>query len=600
MNTRILFTSLLIWTGACLHADVEVTARFEPSRIAMGSTSRYVVEITDSGTDIFSTLDPINSLPVPSANGLSLRNMQTSSSQSVRISNGRAEQSITQRIVIDAIPASVGSFTIPAYAFDHKGTKLAVPAATLTVVERAEQAGNTSNKRVFLTLETPEKLYVGQTQMITMKLYLAEELDLHRLINFKRDANGFIIEGPPEEPLKTGEIFNGRRYQVFNWPMKITPIRTGKQELNAYFELSIIVPTQRNTRNDPFGRSIFDNFFGKTERVNVYTEPTQIEVLPLPQIGQPESFSGAVGQFNMEVSADAKSTRVGEPIMLSIKLSGAGNFDRIQAPELPEAAGWRSYPPESTFETDDSNALKGKKRFDYIFVPEKAGKLELPGVDFSFLDPNTDDYVELTSPPIAIEVSPSNLPVVAPPKPANPDVGNPTESSIDLTQPLDAEALMLTLDYRPTKGRNLPTGSIFTPLVYWLNGSFLAALSILIGVRYIQKKNRQDETYQFIRTAKQALKAIPKKAHGHDATTFYSHATKAVRLAASIRTKQDLQSADLKELKAELQQLNVSESILEDIQNLFQTADTVRFSGQSQDFDPSTANKQLNSLLKAL
>ena len=100
----------------------------------------------------------------------------------------------------------------------------------------------------------------------------------------------------------------------------------------------------------------------------------------------PKSFSGAIGQFNIGVNVDNKSTRVNEPIMLSLKLSGTGNFDRIQAPELLKTDDWRSYPPESNFEADPVNELRGTKRFDYIFVPEKSGTLTLPEVNFSFSD----------------------------------------------------------------------------------------------------------------------------------------------------------------------------------------------------------------------
>lgn len=597
---QLLLTLLIVFT-LDLHANVEVSARFEPARIAVGSTSRYIVEITDSATDAFASMEQITSLPIPSVNGIRLRNGHTSTSQQTSIINGRAEYSITQQLIIDAIPADDGSYTIPSYAFDYNGKRLQVPAATLSVVKRSAASTPTTNEQIFLTLEAPEQLYVGQAEMITLKLYFASDVRLGEYV-IERDADGFITSGgPPEEPTENIEIINGRNYRVYSWPLAVTPISAGKQDLNFQSTLIAQLPNRRNVRNSPFGNSIFDDLFSRAERLTVYTEPAQINVLPLPTEGQPENFSGAVGQFNISVGADTQSTRVNEPIMLSLKLSGQGNFDRIREPKLPEAAGWRSYPPESVFEADDANKLKGTKRFDYIFVPEKAGTLKLPEVSFSFFDPDVEKYVELTSPAITIEVAPSNVPIASKPVPSDSAVQNPTSPQADLTKSLSSEELLLTLDYRPEKGRTLPTaGSRLTPSFYWLNGSFLIALSIIGGMGYLRTKNRQDEHYLLLKNAKQELKAALKKANGSNGPEFYTHAQKAVRLAASIRMRQNLQSTDLDELETKFKQLQLPEKITQTTRTLFHTADRLRFSGQGQTIDLSEARAQLKSILKAL
>ena len=99
-------------------------------------------------------------------------------------------------------------------------------------------------------------------------------------------------------------MFNGRRYRVYIWPLTITPISAGPQDINFQFTLAAQMPDQRNTRNSSFGSGMLDNLFGRSERFNIYTEPTQIEVLPLPTEGRPKSFSGAIGMFKLQVAAD--------------------------------------------------------------------------------------------------------------------------------------------------------------------------------------------------------------------------------------------------------------------------------------------------------
>ena len=409
MNARYLIILLSVITGTSLLAEVQVRARFEPSRVAIGNTSRYVIEVTTTNTNSQPGNQRITELPVPPVGGLTLRNIQTSSEQHVSLINGQATYSITQKLTVDAIPQRTGSFTIPAYTLEYGNESIRVPAATLSVVERSANTTSTTDELVFLSLDTPQQLYVGQTTQLELKLFVAEGIDLRGLSAIEKTAEGFTLSGGPsnQDPTKSAEIANNRRYSVFTWPLEITPIRSGKQELNFYLELSIVLPRQRSRSNSPFGSILFGDFFGRAERIGAYTKPTEIDVLPLPTEGKPESFSGAIGQFNIEISADAESTRVSEPIMLSLKASGEGNFDRIHGPELPQADGWRSYPPETIFEKNESQPLKGAKRFDYIFVPEKAGTLELPKVNFSFFDPKAERYIELTGPTLSVEVAPA-------------------------------------------------------------------------------------------------------------------------------------------------------------------------------------------------
>ena len=602
MNLRNLIAILLLWTSAGLHADIEVLARFEPSRIAVGGSSQYVVEVIDSSKDtVDSSIEQISSIPVPSVNGITLRNGRTSTSQQTSIINGLAEHKVTQQIVIDAIPAKTGTYTIPSYTFEYKDTRLQVPAATLIVVERSANAAPTTNDLIFLKLEAPEKLYVGQTKQVTLKLYVDSTVRLSDYV-IEPNADGFITTGgPPEEPTESIEMLaNGRRYRVLSWPFTITPVSSGQQDLNFQSTLIAQFPNKRNTRSSPFGRSIFDDLFNRTERVNVYTTPVQVDVLPLPKEGQPESFSGAIGQFNIGVSTDAESTRVGEPIMLSLKLSGQGNFSRIQGPKLPEAEGWRSYPPESVFEADASNELRGAKRFDYIFVPEKAGTLELPEISFSFFDPDTQKYVELSSPAIAIDVAPSKVSAIPPPTSSGPGTASTSLPTDNQTKSLTAEEQFQILDYRPTAGRKLPTGTILTPGFYWLNGSFLAIVVIAALLNQRRKCLLRSPHYALVQNAREELKATLNKTQSDDADTFFSHAQKAIRLATTIHAKSNLRAADFTTMEAHFRQTGLPETVIEQARALFQAAETYQFSGHQQPVNLSEFRSQLKTVLKAL
>lgn len=601
MHLRHVFLLFTLWASATVHAAIEVTARFEPARVAAGSTSRYIVEIIESDTQVMPQTEAIDRLPIPRMNSLTLRNGNIrSGAQHTQIINGNRQFKNSQQLIFDASSPEPGSYTIPAYIFEYKGGRLQAPAATLTVVERDANAAPTVDELIFLKTDAPEQLYVGQTTPITLKLYISSNVQLSGLNAFERDADGFTVSDLPEDYSESIEMFNGRRYRVYSWPLTITPISAGPQDLNFQFTLAAQMPDQRRSRNSPFGgSSLFDNFFGRSERFNIYTEPTQIDVRPLPTEGKPKSFSGAIGNFSMSVSADTENTRVDEPIMLSLKLTGSGNFDRIKGPEMPKTHGWRNYKPESNFEASSSSPLKGVKRFDYVFIPEKAGTLKLPEVRFSFFDPKVGKYIELTGPELSVEVAPSLRPAL-PTQPTTTDEDDDVEPTINLTKALSPEALLLTLDYRPSAGREIQTNLCSSTLCYGLNAAGLLTLTAAATWLSRRKRLLQNADYALAQEAKRALKATLKAAQSSDADDFYQRAQEAVRLAATARMQRNLRSADLTELEALFQEIHLSEDVIAHTRALFQAADNHRFSGRSQSADLQSARTQLNTILKAL
>ncbi|MFQ3223881.1 MAG: hypothetical protein ACI8Z5_000120 [Lentimonas sp.] len=598
MHLRNAFLIFAIWATSALDAEIQVNARFEPARIAAGSTAKYIVKIVESDDNTKPSTERITSLPIPSDGGLTLRNGHTSTSQSTQIVNGKRNYSSTQQLIIDAVSKTPGNYTIPAYIFDYKGERLQAPAATLTVIERDANAAPTVDELIFLKADSPQQLYVGQTTPITLKLYVSSNVQLRGLNAFERDADGFTVSDLPDESSESVEMVNGSRYRVYSWPLTITPISAGPQDLNFQFTLSAQMPDQRNTRNSQFGSGMLDNFFGRSERFNIYTEATQIDVRALPTEGKPQSFSGAIGNFSMVVSADTDATRVEEPIMLSLKLSGRGNFDRIKGPEMPQTRDWRNYQPEAAFEPNDSQPLKGVKRFDYVFIPEKVGTLKLPEVRFSFFDPKVGKYIELSSPELSVAVAPSLRPAL----PTQPIATGKDDAApaINLTKTLSPEELLITLDYRPIAGRSIQKSLCSSSLCYGLNAVGLLALTTA-GIWICRHKRlHQNADYALAHEAKQALKATLKAAQSSDGADFYRSAQEAVRLAATARMKRNLRSADLAELEAVFQQINLSDDVIAQTRALFQAADGHRFSGRSQRADLQSARTQLNTILKAL
>src|SRR5207253_4107183 len=98
------------------------------------------------------------------------------------------------------------------------------------------------------------------------------------------------------------------------------------------------------------------------------------------------TFSGAVGNFSMTAEANPKRVQIGDPITIKAAISGRGNFDRMNAPELSDERGWHKYPPSSNFKQDDDVGISGTKTFELVVSPNE--KLtSVPPLAFSYFDP---------------------------------------------------------------------------------------------------------------------------------------------------------------------------------------------------------------------
>ncbi|HAV13287.1 MAG TPA: hypothetical protein DCX06_07345 [Opitutae bacterium] len=600
--------ALLLLSAILADARITVSAQFQPKEIMLGDEAHYVVAITETSESGKPEIERVTSLPIPQSGGLTLRNGRVSSSQQSTIVNFKASHSITQNLIIEAVAPRVGNFTVPSYAFTYKGNTYTAPAATLRVNERDANAPPPINELIFLKVDAPSELYIGQTTEIELKLYVHEQARYRGYESFERKADGFTITDLPEATDSIERIGN-YRYQVLRWPLTITPIQSGLQDLNFEFSVVAEVPDNRNQRDrfgrsSPFGGGIFDNFFSRSERFNLFNEPTQINVLPLPESGKPESFSGAVGDFSIQVSTDAENSRAGEPIMLSLIVTGTGNFDRISGPELPESTDWRNYDPESSVEIDEALPLKGVKRFDYVFIPQRAGKLTLPEVNFSFFDPADEAYVELSAPPIAVQVAPS-LRSAFTPQTTQPAANTAPQAQLQINKILSAEEALLTLDYRPEPSTPNGFALLNRPSFYLYNS---VALIALIIVAYALNKRRRlatDADYAQQQAAKKELKTAVASANSaqnqNSAEDFYRSAQDAVRLAASVRFGQNLRAAEFATLRSLFEDNGQKTETIQAAHSIFEQADALRFSGQSSNSaDLRTARQQLDHILKAL
>ncbi|MBN8709272.1 MAG: hypothetical protein BGO12_13195 [Verrucomicrobia bacterium 61-8] len=246
--------------------------------------------------------------------------------------------------------------------------------------------------------------YVGEVIPVEIRFYFNANYPTQLINQPDFGGDGFTVMDFSKPTQREQEI-NGVPYNVVIFQTAITAVKSGPLEIPpAKIMGRIQVPARGSSQDDFFSGFFGGQGFGTTAReMTVSTKPSRIDIKPLPKENRPEDFSGAIGQFSLDAKATPKKVDAGEPVTLSVKVAGRGNFNAITAPTLVDAENWRSYPPNEKFTPSASDPIgyNGEKVFEYTIVARSDATLT-PSPEFSFFDPAVEKYVTLKAPPIAV------------------------------------------------------------------------------------------------------------------------------------------------------------------------------------------------------
>ncbi|MDR2437740.1 MAG: BatD family protein [Planctomycetaceae bacterium] len=146
--------------------------------------------------------------------------------------------------------------------------------------------------------------------------------------------------------------------------------------------------------NTPQGASLRD--------VYVLTSEVSVDVVDVPQENRPESYIGAFGTFDWSVDLQPRQAKVGEPMTLTLCLSGQGATTHVKPPDLSQnqgiTANFKVYPP--TEEVNEKSCT-----FTYTVRPTQEGSLVFPSLSAAFFDVEKEEFVTLQSNPITAEIT---------------------------------------------------------------------------------------------------------------------------------------------------------------------------------------------------
>ena len=370
------------------------------------------------------------------------------------------------------------------------------------------------------------------------------------------DAIGFWIEEIPQpnQPLVEEEIVDGVRYTTaIVAKFALFPTRSGELTLDP-LPLDYKERVKRKRRNTIFDDFFNDSFLGGFANRRVVSNELKIKVLPLPDKGKPSDFSGAVGQFNLSAEIVESEAKVNDAITLRVKISGVGNIKYVKLPQINYPDEVEVFKPEISQESSVKRGkFSGEKKFGYVLIPRKAGKIDLGRISLSYFDPKSGRYMITRSNPIQIEVGEEDRPTLT--------------STPGLSR---EEVAILSSDIRFIK-RELPEFRVLNKklyksawMIFWgvtplfaLSGAFLFRKHLdqmSTNVAYQRRRKASSESKKRLKRAESAMAA-------EDSKEFYSEISKALLGAAADRLNLSAASVSAEEVMGRLKEKGNNDEI---------------------------------------
>ena len=227
--------------------------------------------------------------------------------------------------------------------------------------------------------ETP---YIGQQITYSLRFYSANAFA--RPIYDAPDFAGFWNPGKSSEQEGVADVA-GRSYKVTEIDTILFPTLAGDIKIE---------PTNVSVRGGLLG-----------SRVTEFpTRQIDLKVRPLPP-NEPDAFTGAVGRYSMDAEIDAYTVDLGEPVTLTLTVSGEGNMESLPAPIWPDIPGWRAFDNDAPYQMSITDGkVQGARKFQRVLIPNASGSHLFPPIEYAYFDPYIEEYVTLTSRSLQVEV----------------------------------------------------------------------------------------------------------------------------------------------------------------------------------------------------
>jgi hypothetical protein len=472
--------------------------------------------------------------------------------------------SITYRYTVTA--SRPGIFVVPSFTANVAGTAVTVPAAQLTIKEPGPADLPYQTAGAVLDLQDGE-YYVGQMLPARLLVFDTPDEAVQAIANVTKPAGDFLFQSQSGSR-RERVVWEGTTRSAMVTPLRLTPIKPGESEISVQAIVFV-------TRLTAIGRSS-----GNTAQAMLDTPPVRVRVRPLPEAGRKPGFTGGIGKFELgKPTLSANEVAVGDPITLTVVLVGEGNLEAISPPAIEGGEAWQTFTPTQEVERDAFSG-RGTKTITYTLIPKTADVRAVPGIAFSYFDPERAQYVDLSVPPVTVTVKGGSAPAAAPGQ------ENATQPAVDAAaEPPKAsrpELIMTGLIEVPGMWRSSPS-PMSTRATFWLLQLIPAAA--LGGLWFWRRRADYLAAHpEVVRrraaraAARRHLRQAREAARRSDSEAFVQSSLAAIRAAAAPLDSTEAESLVLHEVLVKLPEAATPQA-RQTVQRLFERAHEKDFSG---------------------
>lgn len=382
--------------------DVKASA---PSVVSVNRAFNYTISSDIQGKVNVESVEGIRVLSGPS---------QMVSYQSSNV-NGKLTTKMQVSYTFMMMADKEGEFTIPPANLKDGRKTYTTNEVKITAVAGAAQAkpgsgtGNESTTRqagpdpvIMKLVPSKTTLYEGEQLVVSTKILVRARIESPALN--APSYEGFWVESLDADESVRNEVVDGYNYntQVVQRNL-LTAQKKGVITIEpATLDVTVLKRQQRRRSafddlfDDPFFNDPFDRY--ERERQVVKSNTLKINILPLPG-GAPAGFKGAVGNFKVKADLKADSVSTNNAVSLLIKVTGKGNLNLINPPDVDFPPDLEVFDPKRTENVNHSSGgTEGEVSFEYVIIPRHNGNYRISPVTFSFFNPANKRYDTYVSP----------------------------------------------------------------------------------------------------------------------------------------------------------------------------------------------------------
>jgi len=547
------------------HQDISFSAELDKKKMLINSTVEYKLVLRNAqGTDLN---------PPAFKNFVVLRGPMRSMGTTVINGVGTSYLSYAWQLQ----PRKKGNVRIGPASIRVSGRTYRTNSQLVEVLaaDASTAAGSPDN---FLRAElSTDTAFVGQQIILNLNLYSSTNVISRNLVK-EPDFDGFFVQPRRQyDGRQANVIENGKEYKRRTLSsLALFPTKSGRVTITPY---RMILGAMRYRSNSSFSRRF-------TEQIPLNTDTVYVEVSELPQ-PRPAGFSGGVGAYRLDVSADRDRMTTDDALTLRITVTGEGDIERLDAFPPVSEDDWDIYDPEIIQEEflDSPTGMLGRKIFEYKVVPKRPGNYPLLPT-LTYFNVDSSRYVSQDAGVFNIAVAAGTGAVSY-----EIDTTSAAEAKLEL-QPV------MTLPSGRTYGSTLPGRGIYWSLLLLP----LLLAGGLIGFRryQVQRDGRDPAVVARERAARAAtlrLKAAKQHLDKVEARSFYDAVEGA--LLGYLRDKFQLPVADLnrKNILERLTAAGADAGLKERYDQLLQRCEMALYAGQDKADDLASAYAAAKDLI---